>query len=280
MSPLKIVALTIATLLVGLATAQNTEPYVDEEDCGCDLYYINGIQKTYSNGKFGFKRADGTVIAPNIYIETDRFQNGYCKVWLEAGKCGLIDSTGREMIPCLYADLDYFSCGLARFFQNYRYGFLDTAGNVAIPATYVSASAFFEDKAVVAVITDSFGGLGYGFIDKQNNLVVPATYEYAMPYTEGVAAVKAYDRWGFIDHNGREVLPIKYELLGQMQNGYTFAVFNGDAALIGKDLKPITPFIYEDMQRVSEGLCAVKKMDCGDLSIPEAKPWCHANTLR
>ena len=247
MPKLRTIALLFALLLASSAMAQNPDTYVDEEECGCDLYFIDGIQKTYKDGKFGFKRYDGKILTPNKYIETDRFQNGYCKVWLDVSKCGLIDSTGRDVIPCQYEDLDYFSCGLARFMQNSRFGFLDTADNVVIPATYVAASAFLEDRAVVAIIADSNGTMAYGFIDKQNNMVVPTIYEYAMPFTEGVAVVKAYERYGYIDHSGKEVLPIKYEILGQMQDGFTFAAYNGEAALLGKDLKPITPFIYEDM---------------------------------
>ena len=167
MPKLRTIALLFALLFASSAMAQKTDTYVDEEECGCDLYFIDGIQKTYKDGKFGFKRYDGKILTPNKYIETDRFQNGYCKVWLDVGKCGLIDSTGREVIPCQYEDLDYFNCGLARFQQKYRFGFIDTANNIVIPATYVSASAFFENLAVVSVIIDSIGTLGYGFINTQ-----------------------------------------------------------------------------------------------------------------
>ena len=171
-----IVLATLATLFCVSALAQNDSLYVDEEECGCDLFFINGIQKTYKDGRFGFKRYDGKILTPNKYLETDRFQNGYCKVWLEVGKCGLIDSTGHEVIPCQYEDLDYFSCGLARFLQNNRYGFLDMSGNIVIPATYASASSFYEDLAVVSVITDSIGTLAFGFIDKKGRWPYP-------PYT-------------------------------------------------------------------------------------------------
>ena len=105
--------------------AQNDESlYIDEEDCGCDLYFIDGIQKTYKDGKFGFKRYDGKILTPNIYTYTDKFQNGYCKVVKEDTLVGLIDSTGREVIPCLYQDVDYIREGLVRFQKDNKYGFL------------------------------------------------------------------------------------------------------------------------------------------------------------
>ena len=39
--------LAIATLLLAnTLVAQNPEIYIDEEECGCELYFIDGIQKT------------------------------------------------------------------------------------------------------------------------------------------------------------------------------------------------------------------------------------------
>ena len=120
--------------------------YVDEEECGCDLYFIDGIQKTYKNGKFGFKRYDGKILVPNIYDHTDKFQNGYCKVVRDT-LCGMIDSTGKEVIPCLYQDVDYYRNGLARFQKDNKYGFLDINANVNVHPPYqVIHSSFFPPQ--------------------------------------------------------------------------------------------------------------------------------------
>ena len=39
---------------------------VDDESCGCELYFVNGIQTIERDGLFGFKLEDGTVIATTI----------------------------------------------------------------------------------------------------------------------------------------------------------------------------------------------------------------------
>ena len=39
----------------------------------------------------------------------------------------------------------------------------------------------------------------YGFIDKSGKLVIPAAYDMTNKFSEGLAAVKVGDRWGFID---------------------------------------------------------------------------------
>ena len=194
----KLLSIVLFLILSCSVVAQDDLPlYVDEEECGCDLYFIDGIQKTYKDGKFGFKRYDGKILTPNIYDHTDRFQNGYCKV-IKDTLCGMIDSTGKEVIPCLYQDVDYFRNGLARFQKDNKYGFLDINANVVIPNIYLAASSFFDGLAVVAVQKDSMTIL-YGYIDSLNNMIIQPAYQYALPFTEGCAVVKQYDRYGIIN---------------------------------------------------------------------------------
>ena len=244
-----------------LAQSQDIEQqiYVDEEECGCDLYFIDGIQKTHKGGKFGFKRYDGKVLTPNIYTYTDRFQNGYCKVSKNDSLCGIIDSTGKEIIPCEYQDLDYPKEGKIRFQKDNKYGFLDINNNVVIPNTYLAASSFFEGLAVVAVFIDSIT-VNYGFIDGNNNMVIQPKYQYAMPFVENYAVVKQYDRQGVIDKTGKEVLPIKYDFVSPMNKGLFWAYYDGGLALFNNKFKQLTPFIYQDANPVySEELFPVMR---------------------
>ena len=67
---------------------------VDDESCGCELVFIDGIQTTEHNGLFGFKREDGTVIVEPTYKFVDKFHGNYCKVYHDYTHCGLIDATG------------------------------------------------------------------------------------------------------------------------------------------------------------------------------------------
>ena len=69
------------------AAAQQVE-YVDDEECGCSLVFVDGIQTTQDGDRFGFKRSDGTVIAENIYRYVDQFHGDYCKVYLDDRQCG------------------------------------------------------------------------------------------------------------------------------------------------------------------------------------------------
>ena len=74
--------LLIPILLLALTLhAQEKVEYIDDEECGCELVFIDGIQTTQDGELFGFKREDGSVIVPNIYMFVDHFHGEYCKVY-------------------------------------------------------------------------------------------------------------------------------------------------------------------------------------------------------
>ena len=58
--------LFLLTLLSAGIQAQQVE-YVDDEACGCELVFVDGIQTTTDGSLFGFKRAEGTIITHNRY---------------------------------------------------------------------------------------------------------------------------------------------------------------------------------------------------------------------
>ena len=233
---------------------------VDDEACGCELYFIDGIQTIQRDGLFGFKREDGTVFVEAKYKFVDKFHGDYCIVYYDYGVCGLIDRQGRTIVPVQYAEVNYPTDGMIRYCDNGLYGFYDTAGNIAIKAQYRTASGFNEGLAVVIIDFDS-NTIGYGFIDKQNKLTIPAEYEYAFAFSEGCAIVKKYDRFGMIDHNGREILPIKYLELTPMIDGHFFAVDaqNEKAALFDNRFRQLTDFIYDKILSFNEGFYVVQR---------------------
>ena len=50
-----------------------------------------------------------------------------------------------------------------------------------------------------------------GFIDKEGREVIPCMYDAAGSFSEGLAYVKKDDKWGYIDKTGREIIPFIYE---------------------------------------------------------------------
>ncbi|MBP5536691.1 MAG: WG repeat-containing protein [Bacteroidales bacterium] len=253
-----ILLLSLLSAMTLRAQGDHDIQVIDDEACGCELYFIDGIQTTQQDGRFGFKRADGTVIVPNKYMFVDKFHGNYCIVYTDYYQTGIIDRTGREIAPCIYQDITYPSEGLIRVQRDGFFGYLDTTGRTVIESQYYSASGFFDGLAAVAVSPDSGETLVFGFIDTAARWVIQPRFQYAMPFTEGRAVVKEYDRYGMIDRTGREVLPIKYDYVSMLENGRFFALDPAlDRLALFSKKKALTKFVYQDVLGYSEGLYLV-----------------------
>ena len=251
--------LIVMLALLSQAGAQ-TMKYATDESCGCDILYVNGIETTKSDTLYGFRLEDGTVIAPNIYRFVDRFHGGYCKVFLDYGQCGLIDSTGRQVVPCIYDNVRYPSDGRIAVEKGGMTGFTDLDGNVVIPLTLLSAGDFNEGCAPIAVVIDSFFVYGT-YIDTEGRQLFPPVYQDVSPYVDGFAGVKMYEKWGLIDHSGKMVLPTVYEFIIPLPGGDSlfFAGDENGLALFDSRMKALTPFVYTWIGGYSDGRISVQR---------------------
>lgn len=70
----------------------------------------------YTDGCFGYTDTCGTVVIPLIYDYADSFSNGFAVVGKgekNDRRFGLIDRQGREVVPCIYADVAGFRQALS-----------------------------------------------------------------------------------------------------------------------------------------------------------------------
>ncbi|MCQ2299631.1 MAG: WG repeat-containing protein [Bacteroidales bacterium] len=228
---------------------------VDDEDCGCELVFVDGIQTTRKGDKFGFKLADGTVIVEPQYMFVDQFIDGYCIVLRDYDRYGLIDRTGREIVPCEYNDVTHPSNGMIRVMKDGLYGFYTQEGTLAIAPQYDAASTFSEELAVATGMVDSTTRL-YGYIDKRGTFVIKPQYDYANPFYNGHAIVKQYERYGMITKKNKVVVPIKYENISPMEPSGLFFVqdpMGEKFAVFGKRYQPLTDYIYDAFTSYGDG---------------------------
>ena len=202
-----------------------------------------------------------SLYAQGIFETGRNFSEGLALVWKE-DKCGVIDKTGKVVIPFIYESAGDFHEGLACVKKDDKWGFIDKTGKVVIPFIYKYAGDFHEGLAYVQKDYNSVG-----FIDKTGKVVIPFIYKYAGDFHEGLACVMKDDKWGFIDKTGKVVVPFIYEIYnsedfhegvvrlwkrvgGEMKWGF-----------IDKTGKVVVPFIYKSAGDFHEGLACVKKDD-------------------
>ena len=159
-----------------------------------------------------------------------------------------------------------------------RAGFINRAGQIAIPLCFDSVGDFSEGVA-------RFQRDGrWGFIDPLGQIVIEPTFPWAEDFREGLAHVQVtgtvlgYDgRWGYIDRTGSVVIPANGRRMMSDEDGKDSA-FNGGLAMIEVDDRTVPPrkgFIdragklvipakFTYLYPFSEGLAAATESETGD----------------
>ncbi len=235
--------LLLLVLLTRPALGQEVRMDYDEQ-CGCDIMFVDGVETTREGDRYGFRLEDGTQIVPNIYLYVDQFRDGYCRVMPDETHVGLIDRTGRVVVPPLYESVGYPTEGRIPVQRDGLTGYVDLQGREVIPPVYLQGGDFSEGCAPVQLVIDSFF-TACTFIDTLGRQLFPPVYENLQPFTCGYALVRRYSRWGLIDHSGREVLTTRFEQMTTLFGDTLF--FAGDSsgmALYDRRMQPLTPAVY------------------------------------
>ena len=125
---------------------------------------------------------------------------------------GYIDAEGRVVIEALFGTGENifskgkpFSQGLAMIFDFSNTVFIDRDGRQLNDQTFINAYSYTDDLAAVSLL---LGGAGY--LDRSGKFAIEPKYERTLPFSEGLAAVRINEKWGFIDKNDTMVIPPQY----------------------------------------------------------------------
>ncbi|MBX7205982.1 MAG: WG repeat-containing protein [Bacteroidia bacterium] len=238
----------------GLLKLDYPEPmYIDKN--GKEYYTITmpGFLVVYKseNGKYGFYKYNlsdksklhgfdlySRVIFPAKYDTV--YQAVYDDVGNEisyanrylveiAGKKGLVDSLGNEIVPVKYDWIDYgFSGGsYVKVKLNGKCGVVDKSGKEVISPAYFDIGKFSEG---LVWVRPAPGG-NFGYADVSGRLVIDTLLNYAGAgeFSEGLAIAEGgsvmdangneYVLYGYIDKTGKAVIPLKYTSAQQFKNG-------------------------------------------------------------
>jgi TonB family protein len=226
--------------------------------------FDKGLARVEKGGKVGLIDKTGKEIVPCIYNETSGFSEGFATIKKD-GKWGFIDTTGKEAVPCSYDNAGGYSEGLACVEKNGKWGFIDKTGKEVIPCSYEMVNDFSEGLARV----QKYGE--WGIIDKTGKLIVPCSYDYVDLFREGFARVKKYGEWGIIDKTGKTLVPCSYKEAGYFSEGLARVQKKLTDETLGYNLtaerwgfidttgQEVIPCIYERVNDFSEGLAGVEK---------------------
>ena len=86
----------------------------------------------------------------------------------------------------------------------------------------------------------------YGFINKDGEEIIPCKYEDADNIPDGLIRVKSAEGWGFVNENGEEIISCKYEDAYAFEGGLSLVKSKEGYGFVNNDGEEIIPCKYED----------------------------------
>ncbi len=126
---------------------------------------------------------------------------------------GVIDSTGKELIPFKYQKIKYFGNKEGHFFavkENGYWGVLNQKGEQVIPIIYDEVKYLKND--VKNLFLASFYHPQSGYVDNRGNVIANAQYIDAYPYQGGFARVQHRNgKWMYLNSKGKAITSLKFQ---------------------------------------------------------------------
>jgi hypothetical protein len=225
---LAVVALfLLGALYLAFLTEKSVVPSNDQETTYDETgEFINGFavvtkrhpRDLWGNGqnRYGFVDAAGARITFVKYAAAYPFSEGRAYVMNTKGRVGFIDTTGQEIIPLQYVNAGFFTHGvcLVQRADDLKVGFIDLMGQPVGPFKYDKYAQLGEGKYPVGVGEQGFEKWGY--VDVRGREIVAPKYDEASMFMNGYAQVGQIDPakglmfYGLIDSTGKEIIPMIY----------------------------------------------------------------------
>ena len=139
--------------------------------------FSSGLALIQIGNKYGYCNQKGQIIIKPSYYFTNEaliwadFIKGYAK-FSRKDKFGIIDSTGKEVVPAIFENLkDYSPSQLFPVKKNGAWGFSNALLQLKIPYNYLIAEPFFNSRTIVKNDT------AFGIIDLDGNWILKPKYD-------------------------------------------------------------------------------------------------------
>lgn len=231
---------------------------INKSDTILYLPYQDGMATFSYKGKMGVIDSTGKVIVPASFSRLNRLFDSEIgfnyRFYYDRKKKGILDEKFNIVIPVgTYDDIEILIGGFFRVKNNGKYSYVDTKGRCF--------EKWFEDAkdfslGLAAVKTDG----KWGFINSKGDFVIQNVYSEANGFSkEQLAAVKLNGKWGFVDQTGKVAIPIEYDKVTFFINNNCGVRKNGLWGYIDKSNTLFIPFQYDDAEPFFCELALVKK---------------------
>lgn len=231
--------------------------------------FSEGLACIYKNDSVGYINKNGELVIPYFSAyRGDAFCGGLAPIEVTKRSTQYIDKNGNIIIPLKPHRCYGYKDGLFIIRpSNSDYGLMDTKGNIVVPEKYYSIDGLSEGLCVAVMRKEERSASGFsvkilsGFVDVINGTeTIPPQYEKARPFSEGLAAVRMQDKWGYINKQGQLVIPYKYKEAYDFYETFAYVKTDVGYDIIdkqGNTIKSLPNFEYFGEQ-FCEGLAVIK----------------------
>jgi len=259
--------------------------------------FLEGLCAVYLNNRWGFLNTAGALVIPimydYIYDPTDDgeffayaypnpehkirgFYNGFALVNY-GGYWGFINKNNTPLGEgfAYNAASNFSEDGIASVRKYIPNDNLAYSGLLRTNGTYIIAPQVANSQGYIfRMVRPVYGGLAGGNWLTQNNIIsrgiinssgqvvhtlAAGQYDLIQDFSEGLGMVIKDRKIGFIDRNGREVIPMVFDTASVFKNGLAKVSQSGKYGLVKNDgYYALTPE-YDEINEFSEGFAVIKK---------------------
>jgi hypothetical protein len=244
------------------ATAVTTGTYTITFTLPCNRKQLLVYQDSTTQ-LFGFKNCDGKIVIPCSFMHASEFHEGLCAVIVNDTLSGYINSKGKFVMRFENSTLGDFQNGFATITTNAGMGLINKKGKYIVPP--VCINLLFGKNFFFICNESGYDGNSNELysngiaINKKGKVIDNRVFNYVTPCDNGFWLVNYNQRFGFLNANGKEVIPMQYSEAKPFEFGIAAVKKNeGYWGYVNETGKEVVPFIYSDVMPFNNNLAAVE----------------------
>lgn len=199
-------------LLIGCAEEKSAPDFNENEHIEYEKLKADYPVPDY---KWGYISTSGQLQIEDKYHDLREFNNGLAAVCLH-GLWGYVDNFGNEVIPVRHRTVKAFSEGIAVGQKlNGLFNLYTKNGELLKDSLHFKeVDKFQEGKSIVN------DGFKFGYLDTSGQLVIEPQYKSASRFKDGIAIVEKESGFGMINHKNKVSTPLIYDKIWFPSNGF------------------------------------------------------------
>ena len=152
----------------------------------------------------------------------------------------------QEIIPCSYytnfsknhlSIYFNFNNGFAHIEKDNKYGLIDQNGNIILECKYENVKSFTNGYVAI------YENFQWKIIDNFKHIIID-NLDDCLDFSDGLAAIKRCGKWGYINTNGKIIIPCKFTEVTPFSDGLAAVSFKVKWGYIDKNNQTIIPFRF------------------------------------